>query len=39
MTAPLRARGCAFFGWLFIIVIAILVLAVIGAVSLVRGRA
>jgi hypothetical protein len=32
-------RRCAFFGWLIVIIIVILVLAVIGFMSLVRGRA
>jgi hypothetical protein len=30
---------CVFFGWLFVIVIVVLVLAVIGFMSLIRGRA
>jgi hypothetical protein len=30
---------CVFFGWLLVIIIVVLVLAVIGVRSLVRGRA
>jgi hypothetical protein len=35
----LSDRRCVFFGWLLVIVIVVLVLAVIGLISLVRGRA
>jgi hypothetical protein len=34
-----RTWRCVFFGWLLVIIIVILVLAVIGLMSLVRGRA
>jgi hypothetical protein len=30
-------RRCVFFGWLIVIILAIVVLAIIGAISLVRG--
>jgi hypothetical protein len=37
--AVARDRRCVFFGWLFVIIIIVLVLAVIGFMSLIRGRA
>ena len=39
MTSWSDDRRCAFIGWLLVIIIVVLVLAVIGIRSLMRGRA